>query len=278
MVEEEKKGISMVELLCIDVDGTLLDSSKELPLDHVNAVRYAMEKGVIVAIASGRSIAGVEPLLERLGIGRSSVCLNGGLVLYDGIIQKTSMEEELVMKIIDQAQRFGSQIFLSTAECNFTNGQVSASIKKLAKKGSLGSDYFYCRDYDELRVQAHLHKNEIIKAAIKEADNKNYELLRQALTRLGLFHVAKSDDYFVDINPKSCNKGKGVQVLADYLSIPMDHVMCIGDNENDLEMVEMAGIGVVMGNGVDMVKRKAVYITGDHDHGGVAEAIYRFIQ
>lgn len=267
----------MVDLLCIDIDGTLLDSRKELPRENVEAVRYALDKGVIVAIASGRSVSGIEPLLLQLGIGRYGVCLNGGLVLCGEVIYRDTMEEGLVMKIIEQAERYESQIFLSAAEFNITNGALSGHLRELVDKGSLRSDYRYCRDYDELRAEARRHKDEIIKVAVKEIDEADFEGLKKALVDMDLFHVAKSDTYFVDINPKDGNKGKGVAVLAAHLGIPMDRVMCIGDNENDLEMVGMAGIGVAMGNGVEDVRSASVFVTGDNDHKGVAQAIYRFI-
>lgn len=277
MVNTEIKNTEMIGLLCIDIDGTLLDSRKELPRENVEAVHYALEKGVIVAIASGRSVAGIEPLFSQLGIERNGVCLNGGLILSERIIQKTIMEEELVMKIIGQAERYNSQIFLSTAELNLTNREMSGEVKELVEKGSLRSDYLHCQDFNELRTQAHIYRDEIIKVAIKEIDEDNYGLLKQSLIEMDLFHVAKSDTFFVDINPRGENKGNGVAALARHLSIPMENVMCIGDNENDLEMIELAGVGVAMGNAVEPVKKAAVYVTGDHDHAGVAEAIYRFL-
>ena len=277
MVNTEIKNTEMIGLLCIDIDGTLLDSSKELPRENVEAVHYALEKGVIVAIASGRSVAGIEPLFSQLGIERNGVCLNGGLILSERIIQKTIMEEELVMKIIGQAERYNSQIFLSTAELNLTNREMSGEVKELVEKGSLRSDYLYCQDFNELRTQAHIYRDEIIKVAIKEIDEDNYGLLKQSLIEMDLFHVAKSDTFFVDINPRGEHKGNGVAALARHLSIPMENVMCIGDNENDLEMIELAGVGVAMGNAVEPVKKAAVYVTGDHDHAGVAEAIYRYL-
>jgi len=267
----------MVQLLCIDIDGTLLDSRKELPEDNLKAVRYAVSKGVTVAIASGRSVGGIEHLLKQLGIRRYGICLNGGLILADRVIHKTIMAESLVLKIIEKAEQYGSQIFLSAAEFNITNGSLSPELRELIEKGSLRSDYLYCKDFDELRAEAHRHKDEILKVAIKEIDEENFEQLKQDLIDLDLFHVAKSDTFFVDVNIKHINKGTGVEILARHLSIPMDQVMCIGDNENDLEMVSMAGIGIAMGNAVKEVVGAADFVTSDHDHIGVAEAIYRFI-
>lgn len=267
----------MVELLCIDIDGTLLDSRKKLPQQNVEAVKYALKKGVKVAIASGRSLGGIRQLLAELGIGSHGICLNGGLIIYERVIHKVVMEEFDVMKIIDLAEKYGSQIFLSTAGFNLTNGNLSPELKNVVAKGSLHLDYRFCKDFEALREEAHRCRNEILKAAIKEIDETNYGQLKQELIDLDLFQVAKSDDYFVDINPKESNKGKGVGILANYLAIPMEHVMCIGDNENDLEMVEVAGIGIAMGNAVNQVKAAAAYVTADNDQMGVAEAIYKFI-
>ena len=268
----------MIKLVCIDIDGTLLDSKKNLPAENLEAVHYAMDHGAAVAIASGRSVSGIKPLIAELGIDRNGVCLNGGLILCDKVIHQTIMEETLVMKILEQAEKYKSQVFLSAAEFNITNGEVSPQLKELIEKGSLRSDYFYCTGYDELRREAHRNKDKIIKLAIKELDEENFDLLKQALIDLHLFHVVKSDEYFVDVGPLGVNKGKGVAILTDYLHIPMEQVMCIGDNENDLEMLDMAGIGVAMGNAVEPVKRAAVYVTSDNDHTGVAEAIYKFIK
>lgn len=267
----------MIKLLCIDVDGTLLDSRKELPKENAEAVRYACQKGVAVAIASGRSVSGIEPYLSMLGTGRLGVCLNGGLILCGEIIHRTVMEEPQVMRVIDLAERYGSQIFLSAPGFNITNGNLSPKLQELIDNGSLRSDYRYCRDFRELRKAAHEHRDEILKIAIKEIDEANFAQMKQELLDLNLFHVAKSDTYFVDINIKGSSKGQGVAVLARHLNIPMEQVMCIGDNENDLEMVQMAGTGVAMGNAVGAVKQAASYVARDNDCCGVAEAIYKFI-
>lgn len=268
----------MVRLLCIDIDGTLLNSKKELPEENIEAVRYAMSQGVTVAIASGRSVIGMKPLMEELGTGDRAVCLNGALVLCGGrAIHTAVMEESLIMEVIRRAEYYNSQIFLSSASFNITNGSISRSLKELIDKGSLRSDYIYCKDYEELRRLAREHSGEILKIALKEVDEAHFKELRQDLLQSGLFHVAKSDTCFVDVTPRGCNKASGVRALAEYLSIPMEQVMCIGDNENDLEMLEAAGIGVAMGNGAEMAKAAADYITGDNDSGGFAEAIYHFI-
>ena len=73
------------------------------------------------------------------------------------------------------------------------------------------------------------------------------------------------------------SKGNSVKILSNYLSINIDDVICIGDNENDIEMVKYAGLGVAMGNGVDSLKEVADYVTDTNINSGVANVINKFI-
>ena len=75
----------------------------------------------------------------------------------------------------------------------------------------------------------------------------------------------------------SVSKGNAVAYLADMLNITQEEVMCIGDSENDLSMINYAGIGVAMGNGLDMVKEAADFVTDTNDNSGVAKAINHFV-
>lgn len=268
----------MVELLCLDIDGTLLDSDKKLPGENIRAVQYAMDRGVKMAIASGRSIAGIEYLLEELGIEKNIIGLGGGIVYYEGKrIYESVMDGNLVQQIIDLAEKYGSDLFLSTAEYNLTNCRMEEKTWEEIDKSSLKSEHHIYDTYNELRKEAKRQQKKIVKATIKELEDTNFTLLKQELIKMGVFSVAKSDDYYVDINMRECNKGKGLKTLAEYLSIPVRHVMCVGDNENDEEMVKAAGIGVAMGNAADVVKAAADYITASNNDCGVAQAIYHFI-
>ena len=75
----------------------------------------------------------------------------------------------------------------------------------------------------------------------------------------------------------SVSKGNAVAYLADMLSVAQEEIMCIGDSENDLSMINYAGIGVAMGNGLDMVKEAADFVTDTNDNSGVAKAINHFV-
>lgn len=264
----------MIRLLCLDIDGTLLNDKKELPKENKEAIQYVLKKGVVVAIASGRSPDALQYLLEELGIGNYTICLNGGMVVCEKPIYQSIMEPNLIDQLLDLVEHYQSQVFLSTKSFNITNKNLTEEMQKLIQNGSLKAEQHICQSFDELRTMA--KKYPIIKAAIKEIDEKNFDELKAALKKKDLFHVVKSDTYFVDINSKHCNKGEGVRILAEHLHIPLCDVMCIGDNENDVEMIEIAGIGVAMENAVQEVKEVSDYITASNEACGVAKAIYKF--
>lgn len=266
----------MVELICLDIDGTLVDSNKELPEANKEAVQYALSRGVKVAIASGRSRKGVCDILKKLGIPENAICLNGGLIVWDGeVVREKTMEDELVYRVIDLAEKYQTCLFVSTAGENITNETITPELQKLIEQGSLRSGYCYCRDFDELRRETEKRSGKIIKMGIQEFHPNRFKELKQELIRMDLFQIARSDKYFVDINLKNMGKEVGIRALADYLDIPMEHVMCIGDNENDEKMIQEAGVGVAMKNGTDRLRKDADYVTASNDDAGVAQAIYR---
>ena len=82
---------------------------------------------------------------------------------------------------------------------------------------------------------------------------------------------------FLEFLDKTVNKGTGVKLLAEKLNIRQDEIICIGDAENDIHMIEFAGLGVAMGNAFDNVKRAADFITKTNEEDGVAHVIDKFI-
>lgn len=267
-----------VRLLCLDIDGTLLNSRKELPDENVEAVRYARERGVESVIVTGRSVKGTEFLFEALDLPRSAVCLNGGLILYRGeTIYQRAMTPEQVEQIVAVVERYESHVYLATAEFNITNVRLTAEDRRALQSGSLRARQVTCDGYARLRQAAAAHSAEIIKASVLENDGDNFERIKRALLDLDLFRVEKSDTHYVDICARDSGKASGVARLAEHLGIPLSEVMCIGDNENDADMLRAAGVGVAMGNAVEASRAAADFVTADNDACGVAKAIRHFI-
>jgi len=89
--------------------------------------------------------------------------------------------------------------------------------------------------------------------------------------------VTQAVPEYIEVLPLGASKGHGVQILLDDLGIQPEEMLAIGDGENDIEMLQMAGVGVAVENGRTAVKAIADYITSDNNHSGVAEAIEKFV-
>lgn len=266
----------MIQLICIDIDGTLLNSRKELPEENIRAIRHAIEKGVTVAFATGRSKQGVEYLFESIPCEGNAICLNSGLILYKGeMIYQKAINESVIEKVIGLMEKYQSQLFLTEEAGNITVGCLSEKLKQEIQQGSLKGNYRFCENYRELRQI--IPQTKILKMAVQDFEAERFEQLYKELQQIREISVLRSDQFFLDIIPSDSGKEKGIGILADYLGITLEEVLCIGDNENDLAMLEQAGTGVAMGNAAQEVKQAADYVTADNDHAGVAEAIYHYI-
>lgn len=267
----------MIQLICIDIDGTLLNSQKELPEDNKKAIRYALQKGVTVTFATGRSRQGVEYLFENIPCNENTICLNSGMILHQGeIIYEKQMNESTVQKVIDLMEKYKSQLFLTSADGNITVGSLSDQLKEQMQQGSLKGNYQFCEDYGQLRKI--VQQTKVLKMAVQDFEAERFEQLYDELKKIKEISVLRSDKFFVDIIPSDSGKEKGIEILAQHLKITPDEILCIGDNENDIAMIKNAGIGVAMGNASEQVKAMADYVTADNDHAGVAEAIYHYIR
>ena len=268
----------MIKLLCLDIDGTILNSRKELTEGIKNAVDYAKGQGVKVFLASGRSLPGLKDILEELDITGNCICMSGAPILAGGKeIERNGLDGKHLDILVDCAQKYDSQLFLTGMDFNLTNRELLGHLADEVGKGSLRGDYIIRTDWRSFRDEVARYRAQVLKAAMKQTEEDNFRKMKEELLSLGLFHVVKSDTNFVDINPVGCNKGKAVETLARYYGFGMENVMCIGDDENDVEMVGRAGYGVAMGNAEECVRKVARYVTESNDEDGAAKAVFRLI-
>lgn len=151
-------------------------------------------------------------------------------------------------------------------------------MEKTNRKGSLKADFIIAKDQEDYQNLVFEYAQDIVKISILERDKGKYQKVRKELEELDLYAVAMSDIDYVDVTDKQVTKGSAVKELAKYLSIDVNEVICIGDNENDLEMLEVAGLAVAMKNATKTIREKADVISDfDNNHYGVADVIEKYI-
>ena len=266
-----------IKLIAIDIDGTLLNPQHEVTPRVKAAIEAARDKGVAVVLATGRPFIGVQRYLHELGLekeGQFCVTNNGALV------QKADSGECV------------AEVTVSFADYLYYE-QLSRELG--VKFQAMTRTHLYTANKDISRFTIHevsLTGMPLRYRAVEEMDPSlqfpkimmidEPELLDAAIARLPAEAwerntILKSAPYFLEILNKEVNKGTGVKLLAERLGLQADEVMAMGDQENDLAMIEFAGTGVAMGNSIDSVKAAAQFVTKSNQEDGVAYAIEQFV-
>ena len=120
-------------------------------------------------------------------------------------------------------------------------------------------------------------KHDILKVSIYEPKVELYEEVRKAIEKSDSLSAVSSDINYLDINIKNVNKSSGVKSLAKYIDVELSEVICIGDNENDIDMIKDVGLGVAMANACEELLEVCDYVTTSNDECGVAKVVKDYI-
>ena len=279
----------MIRLLAVDIDGTLLDSRGRLPEVHHEALVEASNHGVSVALVTGRSFHFTRPIVERLRLPLTVIVNNGAVVKQrDGTtLLRHVLPRDAARDVLQQTRRFEDSVAIVFdrpdvdderqivyERMDWTHPQRRGYYEKnkafIASAPSSLADAL--EDDDPIQVMfngAVAPMRALVRALRAAPMGDRYSV---AITEYEL-----RDFSLVDVNAAGCSKGTTLARWATREGYGRDEVMAVGDNLNDLEMLDFAGTPVVMGNAADAVKRaRSFYVTGTNDEGGLADAIKRF--
>ncbi|AMB99381.1 hypothetical protein AWM75_04965 [Aerococcus urinaehominis] len=260
----------MYKLMAFDVDGTLVNSDKEILASTRRAIRAAHQAGVRTMISSGRPAAGLEFIALDLGDDLVDYlsCLNGSLVVDRTSQEKllaTYLTDDQVKEITSFAQAFGfdvnghgDQHVLAAWEPRFPYIALEAEVVHMPYK--VVDFSLLDQPFHKLMITGHPEDLVFLRSKLPLDWHDRY-------------HIVQSAPYFLEFSPLGASKGQALAKLAEKLGIAQDQVMAFGDQENDISMLEWAGTGVAMGNATDQVKAVAQYITKSNDDHGIAQAI-----
>jgi len=284
----------MIKLLALDLDGTLLNSRGEIPEANRNAIRAAEERGVLVTIATGRRFRDGRPVGLELELNAPLVTHNGALLKYADSLETVAsslLATDTALEIIRVGKEFGGDALVSADP----HGKGTLLYDRLSddniplKKYVAWSNRLHGPDAENAimhvtDLSGEIRSHEIIHISFSGSCARMDEMTDVLRSELGNTVTLLSTIYprldftLIDILPPDASKGKGVEKLALLNGLLPENVMTIGDNFNDVEMLEFAGTGVVMGNADrNLLERGEFYTTVSNDENGVAAAIERFI-
>ncbi len=261
----------MIKMVVTDIDGTIYTPETGIKQNTKDCLKELCNKGIIVAIATGRTYGSAKSVADKIGIKCPLICYQGGLVnSYEGeILNAKYLNPVIAREIIEDFRK--RKIHLNVyVEDKLYVEEDDDYIKDYI--GDKGIDYFKVNSFNELDFRK-LNKLLAIKYDTQFIDN----LIKELREKYPSIYSVKSYKYFCEIANKEATKGNAIKFLGEKYGIKTEEIMAIGDQNNDIEMIETAGIGVAMGNGTEEIKKNADFITDTVENDGFIKAVNKFV-
>jgi len=271
-----------IKLIALDLDGTLFDDQGKIPAENVKILQAFAKNNTIIALSSGRMTDCVAPAGEIMGIDCPLIVYNGAMVRARKrekreIIYHTPLPSEYGDMLIDYSlqHRFHLNYYLNDT----LYAQEDKSLEKYALIYSrqTGATFHFLKDLRELKgntptklilITDPFHQD------ISRTRDFQYEYFRQKLGEK--INLVKTNPEYLEFLHKDADKGIGLQKLSEFYGVRRENIIAFGDGENDIEMLEFAGIGVALSNAKEKVKKIAdIVLEWDNNQAGVARFLAR---
>ena len=268
----------MIKLVAIDMDGTLLNSKKELLEETKQYFKdfHKKETETLLVLCTGRPETGIRPYLKDLGYLEENhyIISQNGASIYESQTGKRVMDafvdSTAIQKWIELGKKHGISVMGAGVDYYYSFDEdptewmefdvklVSGKLKRIPTKESLNIDFY-----------------KILLMGDEEQLNEFETFIPQEWR--DEFYVVRSQKYLVEVLTKGVNKAFGLEKLAQKLNIQPSEIAAIGDAANDIEMLEYAGLAIAMGNGSEEVKAIADIVTDTNENNGVIKVIDKLI-
>ena len=259
-------------LLCMDIDGTLLNSEHALPQANREAVQFAARNGVTICLMSARPPRAVFPIRDALGVDGPLACCGGGLILSgENRLADSRLTRECAQAVLQETKARGIHLsvyrdldWLIAAEDEWSRNeaQITGVQPTVAPLEKLFADWNDIGAHKLLCMGEKSQIDEIIPA-----------LERKHLPMT----LVRSKDEYLEVVPAGTGKDTAMHALCKSLGITPDEVIAMGDHDIDAPLLQAAGRGIAMGNASPIARAAADEMTDSCDADGVAHAIYRHI-
>lgn len=263
-----------IKIICCDIDGTLVRDDKSLSDENRLWISKAVnERNVKFVIVSGRILSALKFFNKTLGLTGLCSCLNGTFLSDedDKILANHTLSYEDAQRIVDIHEQTGIEVLSVVENSWYTeniNGYLAENKTKMYLQPAIAS-----KQRDVINTKQ-VNKFVFVSKSQEEIDLV-YDRINSQV-RPGQLTLYKSMG-FVEVMPGGISKGTAVDDLINYYKVDRSQVMALGDDINDVEMIQKAGLGVAMGNALDCVKQVANAVTDTNQNDGVAKAIQKYI-
>jgi Cof subfamily protein (haloacid dehalogenase superfamily) len=275
-----------IRLLAVDIDGTLLDADFEIPAANLVALRRAHESGIEIILVTGRRHAFALPIAEKLGFYDKL-----WLISSNGAITRSFTGETFHRDLLpaDTAKRLAAAMlpFRGNLVITFDQETKGALVLEHMRELTGSIQRWLQNNMDFIEFVAPIEKaltrdpvQAMFCGGVERMQQAQKTLLssdlRSDITALKTEYLHR-DLCIMDVLNRDCSKGHALKRWAEFRGLQPAEVMAIGDNYNDVEMLEFAGVPVVMGNACDELKQNGWHVTLSNNENGVAVAVERLV-
>lgn len=270
-----------IRMVALDLDGTTLNNQKELSPRTIAAFEKAMEKGAHIVVSTGRTFRSLPEQLFGIE-GLEYIVTSNGAHVTELATMKTIYENYLASHAVEEVVRVlrGTGFSIET----FVGGRAYIDKAEYEDVVANGSTY---RDADYIKSTRnpipHIcdymieNKHQIENISVNFEFIEDKEKWEKILGQINDITLTSSFQHNFEIGGANTSKAEALRFLMRKLDVKAEELMACGDSPNDIEMIKLAGIGVVVGNATEEMKSLADYITDTNDNDGVAKAIERFV-
>lgn len=264
------------QLLVLDIDGTVINSSKKLTDKTKNAIIRLQKEGVRVVLASGRPPKGVYSIAEELEInkfGNYVLAFNGAKIIELSTrqcIYEKKLPRHIPRRLWEDVKEYGLGLVAYAEDTLIAGTMPDKYMQQEQKICQMPIEY-----HADFKKYMDFQVNEcLITGCVEELETIEPILTTKYFHETQIFH---SESCFLEVVPKNVDKAFGLKHLLQILGISREDMICCGDSFNDVTMLRHAGVGVAMANAPKEVQLIADYVTtNDNNHDGIVEVIERF--
>lgn len=275
------------KLIALDIDGTLITSDHQLTDRTVRAIQEVKKAGIKVTLATGRQHCSAIPIARKIGINAPLISSDGSVIrdIYTGETELFPLSLDIakdILKTAEDYKGFRVEVFLKDNKFHAGKSYRKLLLKRFLKfplPFSLSGCYYFMRDFVFIPVinMGNIKRTiEVLKESpakvVVYGDPEELKSFKDTIAQKHNGNISMTSALVncVDILNAGVSKARGIAHLSEELGIKQEEIITVGDNKNDIAMLQYAGLGVAMGNAVDEVKQKADYVTVSNNEEGLA--------
>lgn len=262
--------MSKIKMIATDIDGTILKHNFQFNPEVKECIKKLTCDGIHVVLVTGRMYTTITPIANQLGLETPIIAYQGGLVRHgQETLYERTLDEIRAREILDWARKNDVHINLYMDDKLYVEKE-DETIKRYTDERNAE---FYVQPFENLIL------DKINKMLIIKFDDENkIDMWKSYLeNKYEDVHFVKSMPYFCEVCNPEATKYHAVTFLKEHWGLEQDEILCIGDQNNDIDLLRAGGIKVAMGNATDELKATADYVTDTVNNNGFVKAVERFV-